>query len=69
MKAMLDPRMVPASIQPLDAAHGTAPPADRMTASSHGIRIEIMDATKKPFDCKADGKVKPDSSCALYAGR
>jgi hypothetical protein len=42
MKAMLDPRMVPVSIHVLDSAgHGTAAPADRMTASSHGIFIEI----------------------------
>jgi hypothetical protein len=42
MKAMLDPRMVPASIHVLDSgAHGTAAPADRMTASSHGILIEV----------------------------
>jgi hypothetical protein len=42
MKAMLDPRMVPASIHLLDsAAQGTAPPADRMTVSSHGILIEV----------------------------
>jgi len=37
--------MVPASIHVLDsAAHPTAASADRMTASSHGILMEVMDA-------------------------
>jgi hypothetical protein len=43
MNAMLDPRMVAASIQGrAAAAHGSPAPADRITVSSHGGRIAII---------------------------
>jgi hypothetical protein len=45
MKAMLEPRMVAASIQPLASAlHGTSTSTDRITASSQGGLMEAMDA-------------------------
>jgi hypothetical protein len=45
MKAMLDPRMVAASIQVLvSAPQGTPTPPDRITASSQGVLMDAMDA-------------------------
>src|SRR5713226_6052859 len=45
IKAMLEPRIVAASIQrPACAAHGTSAFTDRTTASSHGGFMKAMDA-------------------------
>src|ERR1700730_11715673 len=44
MKAMLEPRIVAASIQVLAlAAHGTPAPVDRITTSSQGVLMKAMD--------------------------
>jgi hypothetical protein len=49
MKAMLEPRIVAASIHDLDfVTHGTAAPVDRIAASSQGILMETMDAAQRP---------------------
>jgi len=45
MKAMLDPRMVAASIHVFaSAAAGTPAAVDRITTSSQGVLMEAMDA-------------------------
>jgi len=44
MKAMLEPRMVAAKTHGRDSGrHGIAGRPERMTASSHGCRIQISD--------------------------
>jgi hypothetical protein len=57
MKAMLDPRMVAASIHGLAlSVHGTSPPPDRITASSQGALMETMDAIQGVFGPKIDAE-------------
>src|ERR1700722_15648784 len=64
MKAILEPRMVPARIHVLDSArHGSAALADRMIVSSHGVLIESMDATQRTFV-----PLRPFSHCREASG-
>jgi hypothetical protein len=60
MKAMLEPRIVAARIHTLDSGvHGTAVSADRMTASSHGILIEVWMLLRSPAIAKPTARVLP----------